>query len=147
MPSLTKDDLVCLLPHAGAMRLLDRVESWDASTIRCLAVSHRDPANPLRRGARLDVVAGLEYAAQAMGVHVGLLDGRPTVGGSIGYVGGLRDVTFGIDRLDDCPGELTIDATRLFADNRSFMYRFAVSCHGREVLTGRASIFLTQASG
>lgn len=147
MPSLTKEELAPLLPHAGTMRLLDRVESWDDSTIRCGAVSHHDPANPLRRDAMLDVVAGLEYAAQAMGVHVGLLDGRPSAGGSIGYVGGVRDVTFGIDRLDDCPGELTIDATRLFADHRSFMYRFVVSGNGRDLLTGRASIFLTQAPG
>ncbi|HVP09694.1 MAG TPA: 3-hydroxylacyl-ACP dehydratase [Phycisphaerae bacterium] len=147
MPFLTKDELASLLPHAGAMRLLDCVETWDASTIRCGAVSHRDPANPLRRGAMLDVVSGLDYAAQAMGVHVGLLDGRLSAGGSIGYVGGLRDVTFGTDRLDNCPGELTIDATRLFADHRSFMYRFAVSCRDQTVLTGRASIFLTQASG
>lgn len=129
------------------MCLLDRVESWDASTIRCSAESHHDPVNPLRRGAKLDVVAGLEYAAQAMGVHVGLLDARPSAGGSIGFVGGLRDVAFGVGRLDDCPGALTIEATRLFADDRSFMYRFAVSCHGREVLAGRASIFLTQALG
>lgn len=147
MPSLTKDELAPLLPHAGAMCLLDGVESWDASTIRCRTESHRDPANPLRRDAKLDVVVGLEYAAQAMGVHVGLLDGRPPVGGSIGYVGSVRDVAFGAGRLDDCPGALTIDATRLFADNRSFMYRFTVSSHGREVLTGRASIFLTQAPG
>ena len=147
MPSLTKDELASLLPHGGTMRLLDRVESWDDSTIRCCTASHRDLANPLRRGARLDVVAGLEYAAQAMGVHIGLLDGRSSADGTIGYVGGLRDVMFRIDRLDDCPGELTVDATRLFADDRSFMYRFAVSCHGQEVLAGRASIFLSRAPG
>ena len=147
MPALTQDAFSHLLPHGGAMRLIESVEAWDTATIRCRAVTHRDPRNPLRARGRLAVSAGLEYAAQAMGVHVGLLDGQSPAGGSIGYVGGLRDVTFGIDRLDDCPGELTIDATRLFADNRSFMYRFAVSCHGREVLTGRASIFLTQASG
>ena len=148
MPPLTKGELAALLPHAGTMCLLDRVESWDDFTICCRAMSHHDPANPLRRGARLDVVVGLEYAAQAMGVHVGLLNGRPSAGGSvIGYVGGVRDVTFGIEQLDYCPGELIIDATRLFADHRSFMYRFAVLCHDREVLTGRASIFLTQAPG
>lgn len=144
MPSLTKDGLATFLPHAGAMQLLAQVDSWNDSTIRCRAVSHRDPANPLRQEGKLDVVTGLEYAAQAMGVHVGLLDGRPSADGMIGYVGGLRDVTFGIDRLDDCRDDLTIEATRLFADQRSFMYRFALSCNGREVLSGRASIFLTQ---
>jgi hypothetical protein len=59
----------------------------------------------------------------------------------------LRDVTFRIDRLDECRSELTIDAARLFADHRSFMYKFAVSSHGQELLAGRASIFLTQAPG
>ena len=142
MPHLTKEELAAFLPHAGSMRLLDRVASWDESSIRCQTKTHHDQANPLRRGARLDAVAGIEYAAQAMGVHVGLLDGRMSSDGSIGYVGGLRDVVFGIDRLDDCPAELTIDATRLFMGDDSFLYRFAISSGGREVVNGRASIFL-----
>jgi predicted hotdog family 3-hydroxylacyl-ACP dehydratase len=142
MPHLTKDELAAFLPHAGAMRLLDRVASWDELSIRCHTKTHHDPVNPLRRGARLDAVAGLEYAAQAMGVHVGLRDGGMPSGRSIGYVGGVRDVVLGIDRLDDCPDELTVDATRLFMGDDSFLYRFAISSGGREVMSGRASIFL-----
>jgi predicted hotdog family 3-hydroxylacyl-ACP dehydratase len=146
MPYLNKDELDAFLPHAGSMRLIDRVTSWDESSIRCRTRSHRYPDNPLCRAARLNAVAGLEYAAQVMGVHVGLLNGTPLTKGSIGYVGGLRDVVFGIDRLDDCPAELTIDAIRVFAGDRSFLYRFAISCEGREVMSGRASIFLKQAA-
>ena len=146
MPHLTKDELAVFLPHAGSMRLLDRVASWDELSIRCHTKTHHDPANPLRRAMGLDAVAGLEYAAQAMGVHVGLLDGKPSPSGAIGYVGGVRDVVFGIDRLDDCPDELTVDATRLFMGNDSFLYRFAISSGGREVMSGRASIFLKRAS-
>lgn len=142
MPHVTKEDLAVLLPHAGSMRLLDRAASWDESSIRCHTKTHQDPENPLRRGSCLDAVAGIEYAAQAMGVHVGLLNGGRSSDGSIGYVGGLRDVVFGIDRLDDCPDELTIDATRLFMGDDSFLYRFAISSGGREVMSGRASIFL-----
>jgi len=142
MPHLTKDELAAFLPHAGSMRLLDRVASWDESSIRCHTKTHHDSENPLRRGACLDAVAGIEYAAQAMGVHAGLLNGGMPPDGSIGYVGGLRDVVFGIDRLDDCPDELTIDATRLFMGDDSFLYRFAISSGGREVISGRASIFL-----
>ena len=142
MPKLTKEELSRLASPCRAMRLLDRVESWDDTTIRCRTRSHHDPANPLRHGARLEAVTGLEYAAQAMGVHVGLLDRNESTDGSIGYVGGLRDVVFGVDRLDECPAELTIDATRLFEGDNSFMYRFRISSGGRDVMTGRASIFL-----
>jgi predicted hotdog family 3-hydroxylacyl-ACP dehydratase len=142
MPMLNKDKLGELLPHAGAMRLLDCVERWDHEAIRCRTRSHRDPANPLRHGERLDAVAGVEYAAQAVGVHMGLLAERPFTGKSIGVVGGVRDVVFNRDRLDDCLEDLTIDAVRLFGDDRSGLYRFALSSGGRKVLSGRLSIFL-----
>ena len=145
MPQLTKEELNTFLPHAGAMRLIDRVESWDDARIRCHTRSHHDPGNPLRHGARLEAVTGLEYAAQAMGVHVGLLNRTQSTEGLIGYVGGLRDVVLGVDRLDDCPAELTIDAMRLFEGDNSFMYQFAISSGGRDVITGRASIFLKHA--
>ena len=142
MPKLTKEELSTFLPHAEAMRLIDRVESWDDTTIQCCTRSHHDSVNPLRHGTRLEAVTGLEYAAQAMGVHVGLLNRTRSTDGLIGYVGGLRDVVLGVDRLDECPAELTIDATRLFAGDNSFMYQFSISSGGRNVMTGRASIFL-----
>lgn len=142
MPPLSKEELTALLPHAGAMRLINRVESWDATTIRCHTLSHHDQGNPLRHNARLEAVAGLEYAAQAMGIHVGLLNRTRSMDGLIGYVGSLRDVVLGVDRLDGCPAELTIDAMRLVEGDDSFMYRFTISSGGQNVMTGRASIFL-----
>lgn len=142
MPPLTKEELSRLLPHAGSMRLIDSVESWDASAIRCRTRSHHDPANPLRHGTRLEAVTGLEYAAQAMGVHVGLLNRERSTDGLIGYVGGVKDVVLSVDRLDECPAELTIDASRLFEGGDSFLYQFSISSGGHDVMTGRASIFL-----
>jgi predicted hotdog family 3-hydroxylacyl-ACP dehydratase len=142
MPKLTKEELSTFLLHAEAMCLIDQVESWDDTTIRCCTRSHHDSANPLRHGIRLEAVTGLEYAAQAMGVHVGLLNRTRLTDGLIGYVGGLRDVVLGVDRLDESPAELTINAMRLFEGDNSFMYQFSISSGGRDVMTGRASIFL-----
>ena len=144
MPALTKTEVCRLLPHAGSMCLLDEVERWDTSTIRCRAISHRDRENPLRHAGQLGIVSGLEYAAQAMGVHVGLLhrDRSTESQRSIGYVGGVRDVTLGVERLDDLSADLVIDATRLLEGDDSFMYQFAVTAGGVTALTGRASIFL-----
>jgi len=124
------------------MCLIDSVEAWDETTIRCQTRSHRDPANPLRRDACLDAVAGLEYAAQAMGIHVGLRDQSRSRDNVIGYVGGLRDVVFGIERLDECLSDLIIEAACLLVDTQSFMYQFAISSGGRIVISGRASLFL-----
>jgi predicted hotdog family 3-hydroxylacyl-ACP dehydratase len=53
-----------LIPHAGAMCLLDRVESWDATHIRCVTDSHHRADNPLRQSNGLRAICGVEYAAQ-----------------------------------------------------------------------------------
>ncbi len=63
---MDRTKIATLIPHAGAMCLLDAVIAWDATTIACLASSHRTPANPLAVRGRLEAVCGVEYAAQAM---------------------------------------------------------------------------------
>jgi predicted hotdog family 3-hydroxylacyl-ACP dehydratase len=128
------------------MRLLDTVEAWDETTISCRTATHRDPNHPLRSRGRLSVSVGLEYAAQAMGVHVGLLDRDRQTAGRIGYVGSVRDVTFGADRLDDTASDLIVEATRLAEGDQSYMYRFMVRLDGRAIIEGRASIFIKAVS-
>lgn len=61
------DDCYRHLPHAGAMRLLDRVLYNDARNIVCLAQA--ETAHPLSRDGQLSAWASLEYAAQALACH------------------------------------------------------------------------------
>ncbi len=124
------------------MRLLDAVEAWDETTIRCRTATHRNPDHPLRYRGRLSVSVGLEYAAQAMGVHAGLLDPDRQTAGRIGYVGSVRDVVFGADRLDGTDSDLMVEATRLAEGDQSYMYRFTVALGDQTVIEGRASIFI-----
>ena len=142
MLQLTAQELAAFLPHAGEMCLIDSVECWDDSMIRCRTRSHHRLSNPLRRGSRLESIAGLEYGAQAMGIHVGLRRQTRSEPGKVGYVGGLRDVVLGREWLDECLDELIIEATCLLDDRQSFMYQFSISSGGRSVIAGRASIFL-----
>jgi len=128
------------------MRLLDTVEAWDETTIRCRTATHRDPNHPLRYRGRLSVSAGLEYAAQAMGVHAGLLDRDRRTEGHIGYVGSVRDVVFGAERLDDTVSDLIVEATRLAEGDQSYMYCFTVMLDHRTVIEGRAAIFIKAVS-
>ena len=143
MPAMTKADLCRLIPHGGAMCLLDAVEQWDETSIICKTASHRDAANPLRRDDQLEAICGLEYAAQAMAVHVGLLEERGrkhTI--AVGYLGAVKNLTLRATRLDDVKEDLTVRATRLVGQASSFIYTFRVSAGRQELLDGRASIFL-----
>jgi predicted hotdog family 3-hydroxylacyl-ACP dehydratase len=124
------------------MCLLESVEEWDALRISCRTATHRDPRNPLRFKGRLTASAGLEYAAQAMGAHVGLVDGARHTEHRIGLVGSVRDVVFAADRLDDLEGWLMVNATRLVEGEQGYMYHFTVMHGAEKLVEGRASIFV-----
>jgi len=142
MLSISKAALCRLIPHHGAMCLLDTVERWDDTSILCTTTSHRDATNPLRRDNQLEAICGLEYAAQAMAVHVGLLQQGKERRLAVGYLGGVKHLMLRATRLDDVKEDLTVQATRLVGEAGSFIYAFRVSAERQELLDGRASIFL-----
>ncbi|ANQ87073.1 hypothetical protein dqs_4057 [Azoarcus olearius] len=136
-----RDWIAARIPHQGDMCLLEQVHDWDDTRIRCSAHSHRDSANPLRSGGRLGVMAGIEYAAQAIAVHGALLAGADAPPAP-GFLGSARGVECHVARLDDLDTELVIEAERLSGDARTLLYAFSLTAGGRLLLGGRASVVL-----
>jgi predicted hotdog family 3-hydroxylacyl-ACP dehydratase len=137
---LQRDQLCALIPHAGAMCLLDRVERWDETEILCSTGSHRRPDNPLREGDRLASIHALEYGAQAMAVHGGLLARQQQTRIHGGFLVALRDVRLYRDRLDDLPDTLRVEASQLLAADANQIYRVRISCDDNLVADGRLSV-------
>ena len=143
--AVTKTDIARLIPHAGAMCLLDGVVRWDSAQIRCVSRTHRDLGNPMRAGGQLPAVCGIEYAAQAMAVHGGLsgiIGSKPKAG----YLVSLRDVICRKSRLDNLEGDLIVDAEQLMGDQSRVIYQFTLQVGGVEVLSGRATVVLDAAA-
>lgn len=138
---LAKAEIARMIPHAGRMCLLDEVAAWDASTIRCLARSHRDRANPLRAGAELPALCGIEYAAQAMAVH-GRLAAAVAEKPRAGYLASVSDVVCSVRRLDDLDAELVIEAEKLAGDELRVLYVFKILSKNIEILSGKAAVVL-----
>jgi len=136
------------IPHSGAMCLLDAVQAWDDTRIRCTATSHRDVRNPLRSRGRLAAICGVEYAAQAMAVHGALLgaldaqDGSTTSVPRVGYLASVRNVEAHVERLDTLDAPLVIEAERVSGSGNTILYGFTVRCDGSVLLTGRAAVML-----
>lgn len=138
---VSKADIAAMIPHGGAMCLLDGVIDWDAKTIRCLSHSYREQSNPLRVDGQLPALCGIEYAAQAMAVHGGLagvVGGKPRAG----YLASLRDVVCSEESLDGREGQLIVDAEQLMGDESRVIYQFSVRVGAVEVLSGRATVVL-----
>jgi predicted hotdog family 3-hydroxylacyl-ACP dehydratase len=142
---MTRSDIARLIPHAGSMCLLDGVEHWDATHIRCVSRTHRDVANPLRAGGQLPAMCGIEYAAQTMAVHGGL-SGLPGGQPRAGYLVALRDVVCRRSRLDNLDGDLRVDAERLMGDVNRVIYQFTLHVGATAILSGRATVVLDAAA-
>ncbi len=136
---LGADEIAGLVPHAGAMCLLDGVLDWDATRLRAVTARHRSRANPLRRDGMLPAACGLEFAFQAMALHGAL--GRGS-GRAVGFLSSLRDVSLTAERLDDVEGELLIEVEALIAEPVGSVYRFAISEAGRALLAGQQDVIL-----
>jgi len=144
IPNMFHDAICARLPHAGSMCLLERLESWDGDSIICIAISHRDADNPLRRDGRLHAVAGVEYAAQAMALHGNLLSVTDTAP-AIGYLASVRDLKLDLEYLETVAEDLRITARRLSGDTSGFIYEFEIHAGARAVLSGRLAAKLLTA--
>ncbi len=134
---IEREALCALIPHAGAMCLLDAVLAWDETRILCQSESHRKPNNPLCKNGQLSAVHAVEYGAQAMAVH-GSLIGNYKV--TQGYLAAVRDIELYVLRLDEIVEPLRIEAQTIICDERHLMYALNISAGGKKLVTGRATV-------
>ena len=135
-----RDDILDLVPHAGAMCLWNAVESWDATRIVLRADNHRDTTHPLRSDGRLRALHLCEYGAQAMAVHGGLVARAAGGRAAPGMLVSLGEVEIVPARIDDLAGPLRGEATLLAEGAAGCQYRFRI-LHGGECLaSGRAAV-------
>jgi predicted hotdog family 3-hydroxylacyl-ACP dehydratase len=137
---INKAEIRTLIPHSGLMCLLDEVTQWDDGSITCVTNTHRDSANPLRRGGRLSVVHAFEYGAQAAAVHGGLRARSVGATAPPGYLAALRDARLHVAFLDDIRSPLQVCANRLFGDGANTVYECRVLADNALLANGRVTI-------
>ena len=130
------NELRDLIPHAGAMCLLDRVIAHSEHDIECAARSHLAPDHPLRRDGQLSALHLVEYAAQAMAAHGALRAG----GVRRGMLAAVRGIRLHVDRIDNIDADLAVHATRRVAQATGSLYDFRVFAGGRLLGEGRIAI-------
>ena len=137
---LSKAQWQHLIPHQGAMSLLDTIVAWDDTRLHARAISHREAGNPLRSDDRLRSVHLCEYGAQAMAVHGALLaqrDGRVL---PRGFLVALRAIKLHVARIDDLEAVLDVHAEQLLAEAAGMQYAFRIEAAGFLLAEGRAAV-------
>jgi predicted hotdog family 3-hydroxylacyl-ACP dehydratase len=134
---LQQSEFKHLLPHNGTMLLIDEVLSWSGEEIITRCVSHQNPAHPLRLNGKLSAVHLIEYGAQTMAVHCGLLTGRSHPG----FLAAVRAAHFYIDDLDLINDALIIQATAELQLEKGAVYQFRISdIYNALLLDARATV-------
>jgi predicted hotdog family 3-hydroxylacyl-ACP dehydratase len=138
-----QDEIRELIPHAGRMCLWQSVEHWDAQSIRCQTLSHRDALNPLRCNQQLSAIHLAEYGAQAVAIHGGLIArAARTAPAASGMLAALRDFFLNVQRLDDIEHCLTVSARPLVVSSTGSIYEFVIEADRRPLAGGRVSVVI-----
>jgi len=128
-----------LVPHAGAMCLLDTVTAWDAQAISCISAAPL-PDHPLARDAGVPAIATAEYAAQATAVHGALL--KPSDQPRAGMLAALMEIRLVTQVVPADEGELAIRAEVLGRSAAGCLYRFEVATARTPIASGRLLVAL-----
>lgn len=139
---LAKADWGHLIPHRGAMCLLDAVIDFTADTIHARTDSHRRADNPLRSDGILRAVHLCEYGAQSMAVHGALLARKAGCTAAPGFLVSLRGVSFAVTRIDNLAGPLEVFGERLLGSESGWQYAFRIEHATIEIAAGRAAVML-----
>lgn len=130
------------IPHSGTMCLLGTLQRWTPEQIVCRITGHDDPSNPLRLDGLLPSAAALEYASQATALH-GALCAPRDAGPRPGFLASARSVRLHVARLDQRPGPLEVQATRLAGSDGQALYQFELrDAAGAPLADGRLTVVL-----
>lgn len=132
--------IAALIPHAGTMCLLERIEHWDDTSVTLATATHRNPDHPLAGRSGLRAIHLCEYGAQAMAVHGGLTAQARGERAQPGLLVSLRDVALHCDFVHEFAGELIVEATRLHDSGSAWQYSFRVLHAGTLLAQGRATV-------
>ena len=128
--SLTRREIVDLIPHGESMCMLDEVVSWDNERIHC-------------RSTDFARVMLIEYAAQAAAVHAALLNSklgetRPA------YLGAVKSVEL-LESAVDNDTPIDIDAQCLLNNSSGAIYEVLAQQGQLPVMRGRLVLNQPQA--
>ena len=131
-----KQEIEAIIPHSGKMCLIEHVDWWDIDNISCSTNSHRDAQNPLCLNGELSAIHLLEYGAQAIAIHGGLLSKTKIPG----FLAAIRNAKLHIARIDTLDGEIIINAKAEMKTENGAVYTFLISAADKILVEARATV-------
>ena len=138
---LANINVEALIPHSEGMCLLEKVTSFTPQKITCQTQTHLSENNPLKIGGSLSNMHLIEYGAQAVAVHGGLIErlSSPELKPQLGYIALLKSIKWGV--FNSRTSFLEVKADLITANDISKLYEFYITdAEQQSVCSGRVMI-------
>ncbi len=138
---LARLDIETLIPHSDGMCLLEKIVAYTPEYICCQTQTHLEVNNPLKREGALSNMHLIEYGAQAVAVHGGLIERLSTSKWEprLGYIALLKSIKWGY--FDPITPFLEVKADLITANEMSKLYEFyIVDAVQQNVCSGRVMV-------
>lgn len=134
----TFEDINQLIPHEGEMCLWDSVLAFDDTTIHCQTARHLANTHPLKTNERLSKLHLIEYGAQSIAIHGGLLS-QKLKAPRPGYLASVKNIHF--ETFNDQTPYIYCRSNQIMADDQSKLYQFELMDNEQQLIcSGRALV-------
>ncbi len=133
---LSQADFKHLVPHSGTMLLIDRVESWTQTDIISVSKSHQNPDHPLRFNGSLSSLHLIEYGAQTIAIHCGLLMRE----NKMGVLAAVKNAHFYVNTLDALHHELLIQGIEKHQSSQGAVYQLNITANNTLLLSAQITV-------
>lgn len=135
----TFEEINRLIPHEGEMCLWDSVLAFDDASIHCRTARHLANAHPLKTNGHLSKLHLIEFGAQAIAIHGGLLNKRIQKTPRPGYLASIKNIHF--ETFNDQTPHIFCHSTQIMADDQSKLYQFELTDNEQRLMcSGRALV-------
>lgn len=123
---LVQVDIERLIPHSEGMCLLEKIIECTPEKIICQTKTHLNDDNPLKIDGVLSKMHLIEYGAQAVAVHGGLIERLSSLESEpkLGYIALLKSIKWGV--FNPQTSLLEVQAHLITANDVSKLYEFDI---------------------
>ncbi len=136
---LSPSDIADFLPHGRGMSLIEKVTHCEEEGISCIGMSHLDPLNPMFHQGSFQSITLVEYAAQSIAIHAGLLN-RQLAASRPAFIGGFKNIEIPIAKLPNRKTKIDVKAVAEFLSPGGAIYSFTVLSDDEVVISGRLTL-------
>lgn len=134
---ISREVIQTLIPHGDSMSLIDTVDYWDESQIKCSVDPYQGFKYPFRTETHSSTMLLIEHGAQASGIHSALLLKEKFSPSQLIVLGAVKNAKLYHDNISKEVKRIQIIAELLINNQNGAIYTFAAFIDNKKVIEAK----------